>query len=114
MVERESDAVSNAEIDAWYRENYLPGALPGTPAAMCLAFRGEASMPDTPSKVPAVGNVEGRTLLLFFLDSSPEECWDSLFVAQAKAFDASGLGKVVFASPFLPTVPGTDTHIDDL
>jgi hypothetical protein len=114
MVERASDEVSNAQIDAWYCENYLPGALPGTPAAMCLAFRGEASMPDTPSKVPAVGNVGGRTLLLFFLDSSPEECWESLFVAQAKAFDESGLGKVVYASPFLPTVPGTDTHVDDL
>jgi hypothetical protein len=30
------------------------------------------------------------------------------------AFSSAGLGSIVFASPFLATVPGTDTYTDQL
>ena len=32
----------------------------------------------------------------------------------AEAVDASGLATVVFAAPFIPTIPGTDTYTDQL
>ena len=109
-----SEGTSSAQIEQWYREAALPEMLPGSPAALCVAFEGEASMPSTPSKVPAVSGVERRFLLLFFLDTDPRECWESTFVPHAKALEVSGLGSVVYASPFVPTVPGTDTYLDDL
>jgi hypothetical protein len=37
-----------------------------------------------------------------------------MFEEQAAAVEASGLGRVVWASPFIPTIPGTDTYTDQL
>ena len=31
-----------------------------------------------------------------------------------RAMTASGLGKVIYAAPFIPTVPGTDKYVDEL
>jgi hypothetical protein len=113
VIGERSAGTSPEQVEQWYRDE-LPKMLDGTPAAMCLAFRGEAGMPSTPSRVPVVTGVEERYLLLFFLDADPRVCWDDVFVPHAEAFGASGLGAVVYASPFIPTVPGTDTHLDEL
>ncbi|MEZ5165429.1 MAG: hypothetical protein R2695_02695 [Acidimicrobiales bacterium] len=32
----------------------------------------------------------------------------------ADALEASGVGRVTFAAPFLPTIVGTDTYTDQL
>ncbi len=50
---------------------------------------------------------------LAFLNVAPTEVWPR-FRAYADAVEASGLGTVVFAAPFLPTVVGTDTYTDEL
>ena len=114
VIGERAPGVSASEVERWYREQHLPRMLPGSPAAMCLSFEGEATMPKTPSNVPPPAGVEDRFLLMFFLDADPRECWDPLFTAHGDDLAASGLGSVIYASPFIPTVPGTDTHLDEL
>ena len=44
----------------------------------------------------------------------PLAVWDAHFATLAKEVEASGLGRVAFASPFRATVFGTDTYTDQL
>jgi len=68
---------------------------------------------DAPSDVPR-DESRDRVLQLFFLEGDPVDAWDSNFAALGDEFAKAGLGRVVFASPFRATVPGTDTYTDEL
>ena len=52
-------------------------------------------------------------LQVFFLEEDPQTSWDR-FVDYAGSVEASGLGQVTSAAPFLRTVVGTDTYTDQL
>jgi hypothetical protein len=82
--------------------------------ASVLAFSPLPLLADAPGDVPRDAAAEQRLLLLFFLDHEPTGSWEETFVAQGRAFSQSGLGRVVWASPFIGTVPGTDTYTDQL
>ena len=68
---------------------------------------------DAPSDVPR-DEAADRFLLLSFLDRDPVEAWDDELAGFGDRLADAGLGRLLFSSPFLPTVPGTDTHADDL
>ena len=84
-------------------------SLDGTAAAMCLAFTPVPIPDDAPADVPRVPDDAHRFLMLYFLDSDPIDAWEDI-ASHAKALDAD----VVWASPFIPTIPGTDTYTDQL
>jgi len=67
---------------------------------------------DAPSDVPRDTATE-RFLQLFFVDDNPLAVWDQ-FEDYGAALDNSGLGRVLFASPYLATSPGTDKYTDEL
>lgn len=102
-----------ARLGAWFKEVHLPAVLPGTPAATVLAFSPLPLLADAPGDVPR-GAVSERLLLLWFLDGRPEESWDTLFSPMGPALSAAGIGQLVWAAPFVGTVPGTDTYADQL
>ena len=81
---------------------------------MTLAFTAIPIPSDAPGDVPRVADDEKRMLYLSFLDSDPMEVWDPLFVKQAEEVEAGGLGRVIWAGAFIPTIPGTDTYTDQL
>ena len=99
-----------APLESWLRD----GELRGTPAGQCLAFAPLPLPDDAPANTPRITPPEGRTLLLYFLDESPERCWKPLFSECGRRVAEAGLGRVSFAAPFVPTVPGTDRHLDQL
>ena len=68
---------------------------------------------DAPSDVPR-DEATDRFLLLSFLGRDPLEVWDAEFAGIGDRVADAGLGRVLFSSPFLPTVPGTDTYADQL
>ena len=105
---------SCAELLGWDEETYLPRAQQGSPVAMTLAFTAIPIPSDAPGDVPRVADDEKRMLYLSFLDSDPLEVWDPLFVKQAEEVEAGGLGRVIWAGAFIPTIPGTDTYTDQL
>jgi hypothetical protein len=108
------EGVTPSEVAAWYRQQFLPSALPGSDVASVLAFSPLPLLADAPGDVPRDAAAEQRLLLLFFLDDEPTGSWEKTFAAQEAALGQSGLGRVVWASPFVGTVPGTDTYTDQL
>ena len=68
---------------------------------------------DAPSDVPRdeTGN---RFTQLWFVDREITEVWDEHFAGLGDAFEAAGLGRLVFVSPYRATVPGTDRFTDEL
>jgi hypothetical protein len=62
-----------------------------------------------PSDVPRAEGSDRRFVHLYFLERDPIEAWDADFEKRI-----AGLPGVTFASPFLATIPGTDTYTDQL
>jgi hypothetical protein len=110
-IERAEDS-DRATFDAWLRDDYVGTFLAGSPAASCAAW---APIPqrEGPMTIPRVARPERLHLVLFFLDSPPDAAW-AHFVRLDTDLTASGRGRVVFASPWLPTVVGTDRYTDQL
>jgi len=101
-------------LDRWYREEHLPRALAGSAAEMCLGFTAIPIPSDAPGDVPRVSDDDTRMLYLYFLDADPLEVWDPMFVKHGEEVASSGLGSLVWAGAFIPTIPGTDTYTDQL
>ena len=94
----------------WLRDEHLPAVLARSPAARTLIFA--ATAPVRPK--PGIDWYDRRLTLMTFLECEPEAVWSDLFASQDARIAASGLGRVELASPFLPTLPGTDRYVDEL
>jgi hypothetical protein len=111
------DRAENVTTEAlweWLRAEHLPGLLPGSDADLVAAFTPIPMGGDAPGDVPREESNDRRTLLLWFLSTPPEVAWEPVFVEHRRRLEESGLGTVVAALPFIPTIPGTDTYTDKL
>jgi hypothetical protein len=113
FIDRAED-VSNEALWDWLRSEHLPGLLPGSDADLVAAFTPIALEVDAPGDVPREAASDRRTLLLWFLNTPPEVAWETVIVEHRRRVAESGLGTVVAALPFIPTIPGTDTYTDKL
>jgi hypothetical protein len=103
----------NALVD-WLKVERAPAALAGSDIMMCLYFQ---PTPLPPDKMPYVKDVEGvdnRLTLLWFTESAPTVSWGAVFAKSGALVAESGLGRVELVAPFVPTLPGTDTYVDQL
>jgi hypothetical protein len=92
------------------------GTPPPDPNVQRLTPRpGETPPPGAPggASLGTSGGSSDRILQLVFIEADPADVWD-LFHAYAKVVDESGKGAVTFAAPFIKTVVGTDTYVDEL
>jgi hypothetical protein len=96
------------------RQDLLPNLLPGTPAGLVAAFTPLPLLIDAPGDVPRQEADDRRTLLLWFLDEHPAQAWQATVGRHREHLEQAGLGSVVAALPFIPTIPGTDTYTDQL
>ncbi|NGO71958.1 hypothetical protein [Streptomyces boncukensis] len=108
------EAGRRAELLEWLRSRHLPGLLPGSPAALVTVFRPTPLPVDRMSYVQQVEGVDTRLTLLWFLEEDPRERWQEHFAERDARIAESGLGRVELVAPFVPTVPGTDAHVDAL
>ena len=84
-----------------------------SPVALVLSFRGVPLPPDAPVTQPGTDGAERRELQLWFADAEPDRWWAGVG-DYADSVAESGAGVVRWASPFIPTVPGTDRYTDRL
>ena len=112
VVVEGADGVAMDDLHGWYR-GHLPEVLAGSTAAMCLTFSPRPLLADAPSDVPREEGVDRRLMQLWFLDGDPLHEWP-LFEEEGREVEKSGLGQLRWASPFIPTIPGTDTYADQL
>jgi len=108
-----AEGVDRDEVDRWYREEYLPRALAGSPAAIVVAAT-PRELRRGPSDVPRAEGSDRKFVHLYFLDSDPRESFADVFADHGAELEKAGLGRVQLASPFLTTIPGTDTYTDQL
>ena len=109
-----SEGADAAAVEAWYRNEHLPDLFADGALDQVLSFSPLPLLPDAPGDVPRADTDERRFLQLWFLDTDPAEVWTSAVADHGAALEKSGLGSLVWASPFIPTVPGTDTYTDQL
>ncbi|MBQ1094241.1 hypothetical protein [Streptomyces sp. B93] len=102
------------ELLHWLRTRHLPRRVAGSPAALVTVFRPTPLPLDRMSYVKQVEGVDTRLTLLWFLEADPRHCWADHFADLGAATDAGGHGRTELVAPFVPTVPGTDTHVSEL
>ena len=100
------------ELLAWLRDVHLPAVLAGSPAAMAGLFH-PFPLPKGATYVQDVPGGDNRITILWFLEEDPRTCWDTFAGLDAPVAE-TGLGRVEFVGPFIPTLPGTDTYVDQL
>ena len=113
VLEVVDSADDRQTLTAWLREEALPARLAGSSAAMTLLFAPYPLPEDKMAYVEDVPGLERRVTLLTFTEVPPDECWDT-FAGFGAAVAAAGRGRVELAAPFVPTLPGTDTYVDQL
>lgn len=106
------DAPAGADPD-WLGVTHVRPRLAAGEAAQCLAFRAVA-WPGRlePSWFEHTTVEAGRVALLWFVEGRLED-WSSTFATHRAAVEAAG-GGVAFLGGFLPAVPGTSTHLDQV
>lgn len=112
MIDRE-EGVERDRFEAEYRA-WVAQRMADSPAALCLGLEPEPLPDDAPAYVYRPPGLERRSLQLLFLQDDPRESWDALISAQDSWLHEAGLGRVSYAAPFIPTVPGTDRYTDEL
>ncbi|WP_375196268.1 hypothetical protein [Sphingobium sp.] len=100
-----ADGRSGVDLAAFLKDRDLPGdvAVSGSPIPLD---------PTSPKDVPA--DASNRALFLSFSVDDPKLAWDAHYMPLARAIEEAGLGGIALAAPFIPTVFGTDTHLDRL
>ena len=115
VVTAPAEGHTRADLDDFYRGTYLPKAMSNTPSlALALGFTPIPLASDAPVDVGRVALPEGSVFQAWFLDDEPAAAWDELVDGHDLALADSGVGTLVWASPFIPTIPGTDTYTDQL
>jgi hypothetical protein len=106
LIGEMADGVDATKVTEWLQGLPCPAdvALVGTP----LPLRD-----DRPGDVPDT-QADNRVLIVGWVEGDVLAAWDERATGLGDAFAKAGLGSIVFASPFVSTVPGTDTYTDQL
>ena len=111
MLERAPHASVEALAD-WLFRDYAQRRWAKSAVALAIGFAPRPKEPWWPQSAPEVAGVGERLAVACFLETDPAACWDELFVPLAA--EIAPQGRVLFAAPFLPTVPGTHRYTDEL
>jgi hypothetical protein len=106
LIGEAAPGVAQDRVNAFFRDRPCPAdvAVVGTPLPL---------LGDRPADVPDQES-GGRFVQICFSAEDPLKVWDRDYSKIGGEFQASGLGRILFASPFLATIPGTDTYTDQL
>jgi hypothetical protein len=111
LAVRRAPGTGAKALETWWRHE-LPRFFEGSAVACATSWK-PVPQRGAPMDIPVVEEPDDLRMHLFFLDRDPLDGW-SRFEELGRALEASGLGRVVFASPWLPTVVGTDRYVGDL
>lgn len=114
VLSERPESVSEAQREAWLRDEYLPKVVPGSPAALCLSLRALPLPEESPVYYPPPDGFLRRSLEIYLLDQDPRDCWAALFADMGEAHEAAGMGALHFVGGFIPTEPGTDRYTDEV
>lgn len=113
-----AEGISHAQLAEWLDERLGQELLaPESPFATVCGWRPIIpKVPEgdqAPMELGSRPGTRARSMLLCFCEVDPADAWDRV-LGFLGDLDDSGLGRVVLAAPFIPTVVGTDTYTDQL
>jgi hypothetical protein len=111
VLQRSADGTV-ADLSRWLFEDYAPEHWSGSAVASAIGFSPRPKEPWWPRAAPEVEGVEDRLMVACFIDEEPSQSWSELFAPLPGSI--AGVGEVLFAGPFIPTVVGTDRYCDEL
>ena len=112
VVGRGAEGTTRAEVLDALRTRFLPAALEGSPVASVLTFTVHPFTGDRPADLPVDPDPETRFHQLWFVEDAPDAVWAGTFEPLAARFADDGTVSLEWMGGFVPTVPGTDTHVD--
>lgn len=92
----------------------VEGVIDGSPLGQALLFTPRPKPAAWPADLPDPPGVGERLLLVGFLDCDPREWWSPWFGDLHRRIDEGGRATTSLVAPFIPTVPGTDRHLDEI
>jgi hypothetical protein len=102
------------ELVAWLHGEDLPTLQAKGSILFSHVFQPMPLPEDKMAYVEDIPGIEGRVTVLHVLGVRPQDCWAELFAGRGDAIAATGRARVELCAPFLPTIPGTDTYVDEL
>jgi hypothetical protein len=102
---RPAPGVTPAQVGDHLRTNATP--------ELALGFTPIPLPADAPVAQQGHDRLDGCVLTLSFTTSAPAERWEEQEAAAAR-LGADEVGEVLWTAPFIPTIPGTDAHTDEL
>lgn len=105
VLQRHPETDQKALCD-WLFGSYAQQHWAGTDVAVAAAFAPRPKEPWWPPAAPEVEGVGDRVMVACFLDGDSLAGWKRAFVPLAD--EIAGVGEVLFAGPFRPTVVGID------
>jgi hypothetical protein len=94
----------------------LDSAMEETHCCMSLCLAPQPLPDSVPAYVPRVAHdiLRRRRVLLHFFDADPAESWQPFADSLLSQLHKHCRADIVYAAPFIPTIPGTDTYLDQL
>jgi hypothetical protein len=114
VVGRFHDGVDASAGRAWLRDEFLPSRVRGSAVASVLTFRFRPFEGERPADLVWVPDPPGRFHQLWFLEADPVTIWADTIGPLGAALESAGFATAEWVGGFVPTVPGTDTHVDQL
>lgn len=112
VVGRGTAGATRDELLPHLRDDLVPGLLKGSPIASVLTFTMRPFEGERPPDLPVDPDPEDRFLQLWFVETAPDAVWAEAFGPVADRFAADPRVELEWMGGFLPTVPGTDAHVD--
>lgn len=102
-------------FERYCREVLLPDWLPSSPVSLLACMAPEPLPEGAPANVkPADSSSSPLLLWLGFMDCTPDASWARSLSDLASRLQGASGGRLAWAAPFVPTVPGTDRYMDEL
>lgn len=109
-LDRAPDTTLDAVV-AWARDEWVPTVLgAGDRIGQALVFT-PRDFPGVPGTGVGIGE---KVCVAWFLHDDPRLDWPAVSVAIADPVADAGVATLAFCGPFVPVVPGTATHLDQL
>ncbi|MBX6391396.1 MAG: hypothetical protein IRZ08_20810 [Frankia sp.] len=98
----------------WMRTERAAKVFSSPAVAMGVFFTPLPLPGDRMSYVKQVEGLDRRVTALWFLEQDPRAVWEDTFASAQEDAEKGGVGRLELVAPFIPTIPGTDTYVDQL
>ena len=112
VVARGGTGATRPDVLDALRDRVVPDAIRDSPVAAVLTFTMRPFAGERPPDLPVDPDPETRVLQLCFVDESPETAWHPTFATLPDRYAGDPSVELEWLGGFVPTVPGTDTHVE--